>query len=248
MTTGSHIDTITFDLWNTLLAHDEFYDADIRRLRTEGILRALKDEGLDVSMDDVERAYVLSDGRLSERWSVDLDVDLDEQLAIFLDCMGLERTPRLMRAIDEPYADAVLKCRPFVVEGACDVVKEMGDRGFKVALISNTSRTPGRSLRKVMHDYGLLNLFDRVVFSNEVGYLKPHREIFQRALSSVGAMPERSVHIGDHSILDVLGARRAGMRCIQVTRYAHKDDRLHKPDIYAESLKDVPDAVSVLQR
>lgn len=241
------LDTITFDLWNTLIAHDEHYDDNIRRTRIEGIKDALSGKGIQVTSEDVAHAYTLSEPYLSERWSKGLDMDMDEQLGILLRCMKLDPSPELIKSIEEPYADAVLKVRPFLTEGAKEAVSWVKDNGYRVALISNTGRTPGRSMRKVMSGLGILDMFDATVFSNETGYLKPHPKIFEYALSAIGSEPHRSVHIGDHSVLDVFGARRMGMKCIQVTRYAMKDDRKHIPDIYLDSLFDLRNALSALE-
>jgi putative hydrolase of the HAD superfamily len=241
------IDTVTFDLWNTLIAHDGFYDDNIRRFRIDGIANALNAKGLTVTKADVERAYQLSGVRLEERWSRDQDMDVNEQLRLFLECMGIAPTERLVEAIDEPYTDAVLKVKPFLVESARDAIRDMKGRGFSVALISNTGRTPGKSMRKIMKEFGILDMFDVVTFSNEAGYLKPHPKIFEDTLSLLGAMPERSVHIGDHAVLDVLGAKKAGMRSVHVTQYALKNDHC-EPDARINTLSELPSAIDLLEK
>jgi putative hydrolase of the HAD superfamily len=241
------IDTVTFDLWNTLIAHDGFYDDNIRRFRIDGITDALNAKGLAMTKADVERAYRLSGVRLEERWSHDQDTDVDEQLCIFLECMGVAPTRGLIEAIDEPYTDAVLKVKPFLVDGAGDAIRDVKDRGYSVALISNTGRTPGKSMRKIMREFGILDMFDTVTFSNEVGYLKPHPKIFEDTLSLLDAKPERSVHVGDHAILDVLGARKAGMRSVHVTQYALKDS-LCEPDARINALSELPAAIDLLEK
>lgn len=242
------IDTVTFDLWNTLIAHDEFYDDNIRRFRIDGIADALVQKGLPITKADVERAYLLSDGRLAERWSTDRDMDVEEQLSLFLCCMGVEPSEELIKAIDSPYTDAVLKVKPFLVEGAREAILDMKERGCQVALISNTGRTPGKSMRKVMEGFDLLDLFDEVTFSNEVGYLKPHPKIFEDTLSLLSARPERAVHIGDHAVLDVLGAKKAGMRSVHVTQYALKGDCRYTADVRIERISELSAAIERLAK
>lgn len=241
------IDTVTFDLWNTLIAHDGFYDDNIRRFRIDGITDALNDKGLAITKAGVEHAYQLSGVRLEERWSQDQDMDVDEQLRLFLDCMGVAPTGSLIEAIDEPYTDAVLKVKPFLVEGARDAISDVKNRGYNVALISNTGRTPGKSMRKIMKEFGILDMFDTVTFSNEAGYLKPHPKIFEDTLSRLGAVPDRSVHVGDHAILDILGARKAGMRSVHVTQYALRDDHC-EPDVRIRAISELPAAIDLLGR
>ena len=241
------IDTVTFDLWNTLIANDRFYDDNIRRCRTEDILSVLSSKGLAFTNDDFERAYRLSDKYLTERWSTDMDMDVDEQLCMFLRCLGIEPSGDLVEAIDGPYTDAVLKVMPFLVEGAREAILEMKERKYKVALISNTGRTPGKAMRKVMRELGILDLFDTVTFSNESGYLKPHPKIFEDTLASLGSRPENAVHIGDHAVLDILGAKKAGMRSVHVTQYALHDGCC-EPDVRIDTISELPAAIDSLEK
>jgi putative hydrolase of the HAD superfamily len=242
------IDTITFDLWNTLLIHDEAYDGEIRRIRSEDILKALTDIGLNVTEADVEKGYRLSDEKLLERWSGHLDMSLEEQLEDFLECMDIGPSPERIESIKAPYADTVMKLKPALVDGALDTVRGIKKKGYRVALISNTGRTPGRSMRKILDGYGFSGLFEVTTFSDEAGFKKPHPEIFNRTLLRLNARPDSTLHVGDHSFLDVLGARNAGMRSVQVTRYAHEIDGQYKPDISIENISCLSGAIDSLTR
>jgi|SRR5271157_641525 len=246
MHTKPPIEAVTFDLWNTLLVHDQEYDRGIHMLRSEGILEALGQYGVKAA--DVERAYELSDKLLLDRWSGHLDMDLGEQLSLFLECMGLEPTSELVSAIDGPYADAVLKIKPIVVEGALEAVEAIKDRGYRVGLISNTGRTPGRAMRKVLGQYGFSGLFEAESFSNEIGYQKPHAEIFRRTLLQLKSGPENAIHVGDHGLLDVLGAREAGMRSVQVTLHRNTDFRQYRPDVSIERISELSKAIDAMAR
>lgn len=247
MIKNGRIDTVTLDLWNTLIAHDEHYDNNIRRIRTEDIIDALAGESVHVSGEDVERAYVISEKHLNDCWSAEADMDTYEQVELFLKCMNITPEPRYVKAVENAYAGPALKWMPFLIDGAREAVEDIKSSGYRVALISNTGRTPGRTMRTVMERFGILELFDLTVFSNEVGYVKPSPKIFESTLSRLGSSPERAVHIGDHSVLDVLGAKRAGMRAIQVIEYAGTDDRKHAPDAYIETIRDVADAISGIE-
>jgi len=58
----------------------------------------------------------------------------------------------------------------------------------------------------------LTDYFKQVFTSDEVGYQKPRREIFERAVTSLNARKEHCLMIGDDLHVDVLGARNAGIR------------------------------------
>jgi putative hydrolase of the HAD superfamily len=239
----SPIDTVTFDLWFTLIAHDELYDDRLREYRYSGVARALRDAGHDVAREDIVAAFESSGRCLEGRWSACRDIDTDEQVGILLQCLDIEPEPGLVAAVADPYANAVLHVEPFAVNGAREALEALQDSGLRLALISNTGRTPGSAMRKVMGRLGLLDFFEVTTFSNEAGYLKPDRRIFEQTLSRMGAAPEHTVHVGDHAVLDVRGAKDYGMRSIRVLQYAGMEKAGCEPDVAIDTLYDLPDAI-----
>jgi HAD superfamily hydrolase (TIGR01509 family) len=239
----NHIDTVTFDLWNTLIAHDEFYDGRIREARYEGIARALHDAGHDVSREDIMGAYAASEKYLDERWATDRDMDTGEQVEVLLRCLGIGPEPGLVETVADPYANAVLQVEPFLVDGTLEALDRIRDSGLRLALISNTGRTPGAAMRKVIGKMGLLDYFEVTTFSNEAGYLKPHPRIFELTLARLGAKPVRTVHVGDHDVLDIQGARAFGMKSVRVLQYAADKGATCEPDACVATMDRVPEAI-----
>ncbi|CAJ36270.1 HAD family hydrolase [Methanocella arvoryzae] len=242
------IEAVTFDLWFTLIAHDHLYDDRLRAARTAGIRDALEAEGISVTDDAITRAYATSEGYLQQRWSRNLDVDTPEQVEILLKCIGIKPTPELVNAVDKPYSDAILHVEPDLVDGAEEVLDSLNSTGVKLGLISNTGRTPGRSMRKIMDRLGILRYFKVTTFSNEAGYLKPDGRIFASTLDLLRTVPEKAVHVGDHPMLDVQGSKEFGMKCIHFTRYAPAIKAPHAPDRAVETLRQIPEAISHLDR
>jgi len=58
---------------------------------------------------------------------------------------------------------------------------------------------------------GLDNYFDKIITSEEVGYKKPDKRVFDFAFNKTGAKPESSIMIGDDPDVDIRGAREVGM-------------------------------------
>ncbi len=251
------IDTVTFDVWNTLLVH-EFYDDRVRLARTGRIARALEGAGFRFSREDLAGAYDHSEARLCSLWKDERDASLDGHVALFLEGLGLEADEYHKDILRQPYADALLDFKPVMVEGAPEVLESLKSEGYRIGLISNTGRTPGETIRRVLDGYGILKYFCVTVFSNEVGYIKPNRRIFERALSGLGSGAANAVHVGDSALLDVYGAREAGMRAIlfskysvrfekYATRYYDANGRCGVPDATVERLADVTSAVEALR-
>lgn len=66
---------------------------------------------------------------------------------------------------------------------------------------------------------GLRKYFDQIITSEESGCHKPAIEIFVLALERAGAKAEESLMIGDDPVVDLLGARLAGMDQLYVNHY-----------------------------
>ena len=86
-----------------------------------------------------------------------------------------------------------------------------------LGIVSNTGRTPGLILRRVLERHGLLGHFAVISYSDEIGVRKPDAEIFQATLARAGVPPGQAVHIGDNPDADVVGARAIGMRAAHYT-------------------------------
>lgn len=250
------IDTVTFDVWNTLVVND-YHDDRLRIHRTMCILEALNSRGYSYSWDQAVAAYDYSDARLADVWKTECDVSNDKHIIFFLEGLGLDASDGLVTAIREPYAHALLQFRPKLVEGAAELLYSLRDKGYRLGLISNTGRTPGRVMREVLEDYGMLRCFDSATFSDEAGYIKPSPRIYEMAMDSLGARPEGTVHVGDNPLLDVYGARACGIRAILFTKYMasferyaskyyHANGRHAEPDGVVASLGEVEAALSRL--
>ena len=93
-------------------------------------------------------------------------------------------------------------------------------RGLRLVVVSNAN---GR-LRHLFDRLQLTRWFDHVLDSHEWGVEKPDPRLFQLALEQAGADATRTVHVGDLYHVDVIGARRAGLRddvdCPRVRSFA----------------------------
>lgn len=109
-------------------------------------------------------------------------------------------------AVWSPYEDAV------------PALETLRARGIRLAVVSNWDRR----LHRILEDNGLRRLFDAVVVSSEVGWRKPHPEIFRRALDALGVAPGEALHVGDSLGDDVAGARGVGIRPVMIDRKGRK--------------------------
>ena len=80
---------------------------------------------------------------------------------------------------------------------------------YRLGILSNFDHGP--PVRAVLRREGVLEWFEPVVVSADIGYRKPGREAFARALAQARAEPQTVLHIGDSFQDDVMGALGAGL-------------------------------------
>ncbi|MCC7008146.1 MAG: HAD family hydrolase [Acidobacteria bacterium] len=83
-------------------------------------------------------------------------------------------------------------------------------RGAKLVVASNANGV----LHRCFDRLGLTPYFDVICDSFFEGVEKPDPRFFQRLLARAGSRAETTVHVGDLFHVDVVGARRAGLRAI----------------------------------
>jgi len=171
-------------------------------------------------MAKLERAYEDSAVYLRRVWSANRDVPIAEHVKAILRALDRELgeapDPHLLEALVDAYGRPALVVPPAFDETARGALTQLRARGLTLALVSNTMRTPGTVVRKLLARAGLLDVFAHLTFSDEVGVRKPATEIFFHTLRRVGGDAARAVHVGDDTILDVDGAQKAGLRAVQV--------------------------------
>ncbi|XP_010523454.1 PREDICTED: haloacid dehalogenase-like hydrolase domain-containing protein 3 isoform X2 [Tarenaya hassleriana] len=94
-------------------------------------------------------------------------------------------------------------------EGAYETMSLLKDAGVKMAVVSNFDTR----LRKLLKDLDVIDLFDAVMISSEVGYEKPDEGIFKAALEQIGVEAGGAVHVGDDEEADKVGANAIGIAC-----------------------------------
>lgn len=118
-------------------------------------------------------------------------------------------------------------------------------QGLKLALVSNYAHTG--VLRDALKRLDLLDPFDALIVSADVGYLKPHARIFQAAVEALGVEPAEAVMVGNDPLCDVIGAKHAGLRAVW-SPYPRASPAPLNPlaDAVVERLADLPDIVRKL--
>jgi len=105
-------------------------------------------------------------------------------------------------------------------DDALPTVEALSSAGYRVGTIANARHlVMGR-----LHRTGLLERFDAITYSEEVGYKKPDARLFEVALGRMNVSAERAVHVGDRLREDIQGAQGYGLRAILIDREDRHSD------------------------
>jgi FMN phosphatase YigB (HAD superfamily) len=106
------------------------------------------------------------------------------------------------------------------------VLRELKRRGLRLGILSHVP-WPGDAVRRWFARHGLADLIDFYSLSCEIGWIKPNPRHFEHAIAHAGVDPKHILHVGDHPLRDVEGARAMGMRtCLRITENVYPDERL----------------------
>jgi len=204
---------VTVDLWHTLLYlppdEEERYMAGQSRAAVRALAEAPPAPGAEpVSDDQLPQIYHRELAEAVRAAETGRTVTPVAQFRAMARSAG--RVPDVPRYLE--YLTSLVHGTPFVrAPGANEFLRSLRDRGFRVAVISNTVGEPGATLRPAFHRLGFNEYIEHYTFSDEQPWAKPAPEIFRMTLATLGAEPASAVHVGD-GWSDMEGAHRAGYR------------------------------------
>lgn len=213
-----HISAVLFDLGDTLWHFPSMPPVDLIRSETVGrISRLLKRWGEEVTD---QRFYLGRDIRLA--------VEEETSRAFHGDCIdpgypdlcrrvaarhGLKLTLEQGEEMWEAWNLGGKFLGRTLFPDVLDTLRWLRERGFRLGSVTNRGYG-GPRFQEEMRDLGLTELFEEVVVSCDVGYMKPHRRIFEEALDAMGLSSEETAMVGDNVRADVEGPKALGMMTI----------------------------------
>jgi len=119
------------------------------------------------------------------------------------------------------------------------VIKEL-KRKCHLGLIANQPRGARENLRK----FGILNHFEVIALSDEVGYNKPDSRIFLYALKEARCTANKTLMVGDRLDNDIAPAKSIGMTTVRIRKglmaFQEPLNKLEKPDYEIFTLRELP--------
>ena len=207
------IKAVIFDLWETLVEDKGNEEVERDTARADFIIQTLKLPA-DLKPQVLDFFAMLSNAfrnpTSENEWSLVPETQIDHLIRL----LDLKVGKKDFDKIYEFYTESLLDNPPTFTEECVPSVLDSLSSRYKLALISNTGRSPGKTLLRMLQRMRINKYFKVFSFSDELLLRKPDARIFEITISKLGILPNEAVHIGDSHKMDFLGAQSAGVNPI----------------------------------
>lgn len=202
------VDFIWFDLGYTLLYKER-----------EKLLKAvLGRSGVQKSVEDIDLAFHAIDKLFMREYRGYLGRPSEEFMPLYFGflCRYLDVRGDLVSLLNE-WIEAWKASGPawLAYPHVPEVLGRLASMGKRLGVISNWDP----SAKPILANLGILDCFEVVVISSEVGVSKPDERIFRIAFERAGVTPERCLYVGDNYYDDSVGSSAVGMKSLIVNRF-----------------------------
>jgi len=213
-----NITTITFDVGNTLLHPYPSVGVTMSEV-LQRFGYEIPGSYLDAQMNAFDRYYTQEYEKDESFWAEE-----ERQRAMWINGFAeVCRAVGVDRDLDEIslaiYDEFDFSARWKMFDGVVETLEELKRRNYRLGVISNW----GIGLEELLGDIGIGKYFEVVTASAAAGYHKPMGQAFYLTLDALGALPEETVHVGDHVTADVEGSAAVGMNPVLIRYRGYED-------------------------
>ncbi len=201
------IHAISLDIWKTILQSNPQFKPLQTQLFAKTFGTEVNTDWQNILKKADQKADILAE-------SEGIDIGFVERLEFIAAASGL-KMPDSSQEIERLYAhmETLFLAHPPVLleKNLLDILAALQQKGLRLFLLSNTGFIKGRSMRKVLEKLKISFYIEKTVFSDEVGYAKPHPRIFEALCLASQLKPQNILHIGDNLLADYAGAKKFGI-------------------------------------
>ena len=229
------IRAVTFDLWNTL-----FTDISYSNERLSYLRQKFESEKVKFEKNGLEREFYRTfDFTQWDRKELSKKhIFTEDRLEAMLKSLKIQLRPKVIKDIVKNFESVMLMVKPSLKRNVNKTLETLSPE-YKIGLISDTGITPGKIIREVLEDYGLLDYFEVTIFSDETGVYKPNPSVFQFALKKLKVKPENTIHVGDLLLTDIKGARDCKIKSVWINDNKQPPHPEIIPDFEIQDLHEV---------
>jgi putative hydrolase of the HAD superfamily len=207
-----HITAIGFDLFETLIMVE-----NLRREEAAGrLMQSLKRSGFSLADERFFPIYRAAARRFMEAAQHSGQETHNRfWVSTALQELGYDVHPddtRIALAVDTYFTAFTDYAVP--VPGTLAMLAALKGK-YRLGLLSNLTHAP--AALHIIDKLGMAPFFDAVVVSGQLGYRKPHPQVFLALLDQLGTSREQTVFVGDNLEADIHGAQRMGIQPVWMT-------------------------------
>lgn len=234
---------LTIDFWNTMVVA-RTGGAAREQQRFAHLAQAMHRCGGPSDEPRLRTAYRAAVDRFNATWERDHQTPATAELVRCIwDALALEIDEALHAETVTVFEEGLLHGPPDLADGLAEALAWAADR-YRLGVISDTMFSPGRVIRRLLDERGLLRYFDVCIFSDETGFSKPDPRAFHQAAAALGVAPDELAHVGDLRRTDVAGARGVQATALLYTGVHDDDGPGPDPDAVLAHWRALPDALA----
>ncbi len=136
----------------------------------------------------------------------------------------------------------------YLYEEAEEVLKVLKKEGKLIGVITDGNAKVQEAKVELLGLFDIIDalvLPDALVIDGETHFTKPNPVVYEACLEKLGVKPEEAVYIGDNPAKDFAGAKKIGMKTIQIVRdeglFMRKDapSKEYEADIKIKDLREI---------
>ena len=213
---------VLFDLFDTLVMFEpsllpkvtlngETWNSTARHVFTQ-----MRSSLGEMEFADFYEPFVESHRELLELRGRDLrEYPNRKRFEIFMEKTGLKGDDGLLEKFVRSHMES-LSGAMLYPKHHTEVLFYLKQKGYRLSVVSNFDHAP--TARELLRKFGIADFFEQIIISEEVGWRKPHRKIFEFALAGLGENSSDAIFIGDDPEADITGSSDCGIDSVWVKR------------------------------
>ncbi len=237
--------TVFFDLFDTLVMFEPTtlpevtHNGETWNSTAPHVFTRLRESFGKMDFRDFYSLFVKSHKELMNIKKKDLkEYPNTKRFEIFLEKAGFETSDELLENLVCSHMESLCEAMVYPSHHT-EVLSYLKSKGYRLSIVSNFDHAP--TVRNLLEKFGIVNFFERIIISEEVGWRKPHRKIFEFALLKLGETPEKAIFIGDDPEADIEGSANCGMDSVWIKR--KKQVTRTEPKFIISDLKELEEII-----
>ncbi len=213
---------VLFDLFDTLvmfrpsLLPKVTLNGETWNSTAQHVFTQMRESLGEMEFTDFYRPFVESHRELLELRQKDLkEYPNRKRFEIFMEKTGLKVDDNLLERFVCSHMESLSGAMVYPKHHT-EILFYLKEKGYRLSVVSNFDHAP--TARKLLGKFEIMDFFEHIVISEEVGWRKPHRKIFELALSRLGENASDVIFIGDNQEADIMGSSDCGIDSIWVKR------------------------------